>query len=80
MAVYPVVCDKTGEEKVVEMSITEWDEWKQSNPEWRRDWSKGCASPGEVGEWRNKLAKKNPGWNDVLKRVSKSPGSTVKPY
>jgi hypothetical protein len=33
---------------------------------------------GEVGEWRNKLVSKNPGWNDVLEKASKAPGSTVK--
>lgn len=29
----------------------------------------------EVGEWRDKLLKKNPGWNDVLAKASKSAGS-----
>ena len=26
---------------------------------------------GEVGEWKDKLRKKNPGWNDVLGKVQK---------
>jgi hypothetical protein len=34
---------------------------------------------GEVGEWKNKLISKHPSWNDVLKKVSKLPGSNVKP-
>jgi len=34
---------------------------------------------GEVGDWQNKLISKNPGWNDVLKKASKAPGSKVKP-
>ena len=33
---------------------------------------------GEVGDWQNKLISKNPGWNDVLDRASKMPGSKVK--
>jgi hypothetical protein len=35
---------------------------------------------GEVGDWQNKLVSKNPGWNDILKGVSKVPGSKVTPY
>jgi hypothetical protein len=34
---------------------------------------------GEVGEWKNKLASKHPGWNDVLLKASKAPKSNVKP-
>lgn len=34
---------------------------------------------GEVGDWANKLVSKHPGWNDVLHRASKMPGSKVKP-
>jgi hypothetical protein len=33
---------------------------------------------GEVGDWQNKLIAKNPGWNDVLAKASKAPGSRVK--
>ena len=33
---------------------------------------------GEVGEWQNKLVARNPGWNEVLDRASKAPGSKVK--
>jgi hypothetical protein len=32
---------------------------------------------GEVGDWQNKTSD---GWNDVLRKVSKVPGSKVKPY
>jgi hypothetical protein len=80
MPVYPVVNTKTGEQKEVEMSIHDWDQWKTDNPEWIRDWSdpSTCPSPGEVGDWRNKLVSKNPGWNEVLDRASKAPKSTVK--
>lgn len=80
MPIYPIVNIKTGEENELEMPIAEWVKWSEENKnEWKRDWSKGSASPGEVGEWRNKLASKHPGWNEVLKSASKAPGSKVKP-
>ena len=78
MAIYPVIHVETGEKKVVEMSVNDIMQWYKDNPEWKRDWSEGCATPGEVGDWKNKLVSKNPGWNEVLDRASKAPGSTVK--
>ncbi|BCV07587.1 MAG: hypothetical protein CM15mL2_0630 [Caudoviricetes sp.] len=33
---------------------------------------------GEVGEWTDKLKQKYPGWNDVLKKAQKAPGSKIK--
>ena len=80
MAIYPIIHKETGEKKVIEMSVHEITQWYQDNPEWKRDWSEGCASPREVGDWQNKLITKNPGWNDVLRKVSKVPGSNVKPF
>lgn len=32
----------------------------------------------EIGEWRDKLIKKNPGWNEVLAKASKSGASQSK--
>ena len=80
MATYPVVNKNTGEQKEVTMSVTEWDQWKIDNPDWTRDWSdpSTCPSAGEVGEVYNRLKKSHPGWNDVLNRASKVPGSRVK--
>jgi hypothetical protein len=34
---------------------------------------------GEVGEVYDRLMKSHPGWNDVLHKASKAPGSKVKP-
>ena len=79
MAIYPIIHKETGEKKVVEMSVHDITQWYKDNPEWQRDWSEGCATPGEVGDWQNKLISKNPGWNDVLKKASKVPGSNIKP-
>ena len=33
---------------------------------------------GEVGDWQNKLTSKHPGWNTILDRAGKMPGSKVK--
>ena len=74
MATYPVVNTKTGEQKEVVMSITEWDQWRTDNPDWTRDYSDPSTLPGvgEVGEWQDKLRKKAPDWNTILKRAQKS--------
>ena len=80
MATYPVVHKETGEQKEVSMSVHDWDQWCADNPDWSRDYSDPSTVPGvgEVGEWKDKLRKKNPGWNDVLRKASNSPGSRVK--
>jgi len=80
LATYPVVNKVTGEQKEVTMSVTEWDQWKTENPDWTRDWSdpSTCPSSGEVGEVYDRLKKSHPGWNDVLNKASKVPGSRVK--
>ena len=80
MATYPVIHKETGEQKEVVMSVTKWSQWCEDNPDWKRDWSDPSTSPqpGEVGDWQNKLIRSKPGWNEVLERASKSPGSKVK--
>ena len=80
MATYPVFNRETGETKEVKMSVHAWDQWKKDNPDWERDFSdpSTCPGVGEVGEWRDRLVAKNPGWNEVLDKASKSPGSRVK--
>ena len=80
MPIYPVVNKETGETKELEMTISQWEKWKDENFKngWDRDWSQGCASPGEVGEWKNKLISKHPDWNTVLDRAGKMPKSVVK--
>ena len=81
MATYPVVNKETGEQKQVQMSILEWDNWCKENPDWTRDWSDPSTLPGfgEVVDFNDKLKKSHPGWNDVLHKVSKAPGSYVRP-
>mgnify|MGYP000539059447 FL=1 len=79
MPTYPVINKETGEKKELSMSMVSYDEWRKENPDWDRDWMEGVASVGEVGEVYDKLKKSHPGWNDVLHKASKAPGSTVRP-
>ncbi len=76
MATYPVLNKETGEQKEVAMSIHDWDQWKIDNPKWERFFTpENCPGLGvEVGEWRDKLVNKNPGWGEVLKKAEKSGG------
>ena len=80
MATYPVVNTKTGEQKEVVMSVHAWDQWTQDNPDWLRDYSDPSTMPGvgEVGEWRDKLVNKNPGWGEVLKKSEKAGGISAR--
>jgi hypothetical protein len=78
MPTYPLKHKETGQTKELVMTMKEYDVWKKENPEWDKDWSKGCAGVGEVGEWADKLHKSHPGWNDVLKKAQKQPGSILK--
>ena len=82
MATYPVVNKETGEQKDVQMSVHEWSQWCKDNPDWTRGWSDPSTLPGtgEVGEFQDKLKKTHPGWNDVLRKASKAPGSVVRPH
>ena len=80
MPTYPVINKVTKETKELRMTMKEYDEWKDANPEWDKDWSQGCAGVGEVGDWQQKLVNKNPGWNEVLRKASKAPGAQVKPF
>ena len=79
MPTYPVKNLKTGEQKGIQMSMSEYDQWRKDNPDWDKDWMQGVANVGEVGEVYDKLRKTHPGWNDVLHKASKAPGSKVRP-
>ena len=80
MATYPVKNKKTGETKDVRMSVHDWNQWKIDNPDWERYFTpeNSPALGVEVGEWKDKLVKSKPGWNEVLEKASKAPGSKVK--
>ena len=79
MATYPIKNTKTGETKEVVMSVHDWDQWKIDNPDWDRYFTPdNSPGVGEVGDWRDKLRKTKPGWNDVLRKAQKAPRSGVK--
>ena len=77
MPTYPVINKETGEKKELSMSMIKYDEWRKENPDWDKDWNAGVAGLGEFGEWKDKLITRNPSWNDVLDKASRSPGSRV---
>ena len=78
MAFYNVINHETGETQVIECSVHEIMDWYEANPGWERDWSHGGATiASEVGHWKEKLANKHAGWNDVLGAAQKAPGSRV---
>ena len=79
MATYHVIKPETGETQIVECSVHDIMDWYEANPGWERDWSHGGAMvTSEVGEWKEKLANKKPGWNDILGAAAQAPGSRVK--
>ena len=75
MPTYPVINLKTKEKKELSMTMKEYMEWKEENPDWDKDWQAGVASAGEVGEWRDKMATTHPGWADIMKNkiIPKAP-------
>ena len=76
MPTYPVKNKVTGEEKELSMTMKAYDEWKDANPDWDKDWSKGCATSQEMFRWTGEAA--SSGWNEVLDRASKQPGANVR--
>jgi len=73
MATYPVKNKETGETKEIVMSIHDWDQWCKDNPDWERYYTpENAPSFGEVGEWKDKLHNRNPGWKEVLKKAEKA--------
>lgn len=76
MPTYPLKNLKTGETKELVMSMQEYEEWKRNNPDWDKDWSQG--SGGVVSSTGDVYSKTDGGWNEVLSRVEKMPGSKVK--
>ena len=74
MPTYPVKNLKTGETKELNLTMANYEQWRKDNPDWDKDWSAGCASSGEVGDWRDKMSKTHPGWKDVMGQVKKNKG------
>ncbi len=78
MALYPIIHKETGETRELEMSVHKIIQWYKDNPEWERNWAEGCATPCEAGEWKDRLIKNHPDWNEVLKKANKAGASQSK--
>jgi len=80
MPIYPIVNIKTGEKTELKLSVDEWEQFKKDNTNCIRDWSdpSTCPSGVEMGEWKDTLIKKHSSWNEVLSKVGRVPGSSVK--
>ena len=78
MPLYPVINKNTGETKELNITMSEWEVFKEENPDWSRHWDMGCASLGEVGEWKDVLNKKPPSFNHILKKAKKAGGMNSK--
>ena len=78
MPTYPVKNLKTGETKELSVTMRQYSEWREENPDWDKDWSAGCASPGEVGDMQFKGEANSSGWNEILDRASRQPGANVR--
>ena len=78
MPTYPVKNLKTGETQTLSFTMSNYEKWREENPDWDKDWSAGVAACQEIGEMRFKGEANSSGWNEVLDRASKQPGSTVR--
>ncbi len=80
MPTYPIINKETGEQKEISLSIEEWEKFKEENSMWIRDWSDPSTAPNaaEVGEWKDKLNKSHPGWNEILGKAKKAGGLNTK--
>jgi hypothetical protein len=76
MPIYPIINKDTGEQKEITLSLDEWETFKKENPMWSRDWSDPSTAPNsaEVGEWKDKLNKSHPSWNEILRKSKKAGG------
>ena len=43
MPLYSVINKVTGETQEFRKTIAEYEQWKEENPDWDKDWSKGVA-------------------------------------
>ena len=69
MALYDVKNLKTGETKVLNLSLAKYEEWRENNPDWDKDWQAGIASAvSGVGDYQNILPQ---GFKDRLNNVKK---------
>ena len=66
MPTYPVINKTTGEKKTLSMTMKEYGEWKDANPDWDKDWQAGVA-----GTTYGK-PKQSDGFKEVMSKVQKA--------
>ena len=72
MPTYPVINKTTGEKQTLQMSMTDYCEWKDANPDWDKDWSEG------IGGHIYGKPKPDQGFKEVMSKVQrKHPGANL---
>tara|TARA_B100002019_G_scaffold21612_1_gene16387 strand:+ start:3058 stop:3288 length:231 start_codon:yes stop_codon:yes gene_type:complete len=66
MPTYPVKNTKTGETKELHMTMKEYCDWKDENPDWDKDWMAG------VGGTTYGTPKMDDGFKEVMSKVQKA--------
>ena len=63
MPTYNVKNLKTGEKKEFRMTMKEYCQWKEDNPDWDKDWSAGIAGTTYGG------SKQSDGFKEVMQKM-----------
>ena len=66
MPTYPVINKVTGEKKELSMTMKEYSDWKDANPDWDKDWNAG------VGGMTYGTPKQSDGFKEVMSKVQKA--------
>jgi len=66
MPTYPVINKTTGEKQELYMSMKDYEQWCNDNPEWHRDWSAG------IGGVTYGKPKQPDGFKEVMQKVQKA--------
>tara|TARA_B100002019_G_scaffold256081_1_gene239207 strand:+ start:647 stop:877 length:231 start_codon:yes stop_codon:yes gene_type:complete len=75
MPTYDVINKVTGEKKQFSMTMKEYGEWKEANPDWDKDWQAGVA-----GTTYGK-PKQSDGFKEVMSKIqSEHPGANLSRY
>ena len=69
MPFYPVKNYATGEEKELNLTIANYEQWRKDNPDWEKNWQEGgWSAVREIGDYQNKLPQ---GYKDRLNNIKK---------
>ena len=63
MPTYPVINKDTGEKQELSMTMKEYDQWRDENPDWDKDW------PAGVGGVTYGQPKSDDGFKEVMSKV-----------